>query len=206
MIYLGALIAHQSLALETRATPAAQVQPAAATGWRLGIPTGSGEVYRWAQLDDYLSRRRSRFLWQAPCRLSLRGRVSSAEIAGTWGFGFWNDPFNLSLGLGGSVRRFPALPNTAWFFYASPPNYLSLRDDQPAQGFLAATFGRHYCPRHCWHWGRLFYLYWVGRGRRAGCARWVAGSCSKTQRSYLLIQWIGIAMSWNGKSSGYASW
>jgi hypothetical protein len=66
--------------------------------------------------------------------------VSSAEIAGTWGFGFWNDPFNLSLGLGGSVRRFPALPNTAWFFYASPPNYLSLRDDQPAQGFLAATF------------------------------------------------------------------
>jgi hypothetical protein len=32
------------------------------------------------------------------------------------------------------------LPNAAWFFYASPPNYLSFRNDLPAQGFLAATF------------------------------------------------------------------
>jgi hypothetical protein len=52
----------------------------------------------------------------------------------------WNDPFSLSLGVGGGVRRFPALPNTAWFFFASPPNYLSFRDDLPAQGNLAMTF------------------------------------------------------------------
>jgi hypothetical protein len=38
------------------------------------------------------------------------------------------------------ARRAPALPNTAWFFFASPPNYLSIRDDLPANGFLAATF------------------------------------------------------------------
>ena len=126
--------------LETRATPGAQAQLVANTGWRLSISAGPGEVYRWAQLDDYLSRERSRFLWQSPCRLSLRGRVSSTGIAGTWGFGFWNDPFNMSLGLGGSMRRFPALPNAAWFFFASPPNYLSLRDDLPAQGFVVATF------------------------------------------------------------------
>jgi hypothetical protein len=38
------------------------------------------------------------------------------------------------------VRSLPAPPNTAWFFFASPPNYLSLRDDLPAQGALAAVF------------------------------------------------------------------
>ena len=72
--------------------------------------------------------------------LSLRARASSQEIAGTWGFGFWNDPFSLSLGLGGATRHLPALPNAAWFFMASPPNYLSLRDDLPSSGALAATF------------------------------------------------------------------
>jgi hypothetical protein len=60
-------------------------------------------------------------------------------MPGTWGFGLWNDPFALSLGFGGG-RRIPALPNAAWFFFASAPNYLSLRDDLPAQGGLAATF------------------------------------------------------------------
>jgi hypothetical protein len=73
--------------------------------------------------------------------LSLRARASSnVPIPGTWGFGLWNDPFSLSLGFGGGGRRFPALPNAAWFFFASPPNYLSLRDDLPAQGSLASVF------------------------------------------------------------------
>ena len=44
------------------------------------------------------------------------------------------------MGLGGAAQRFPALPNAAWFFFASPANYLSFRSDLPAQGFLAATF------------------------------------------------------------------
>jgi hypothetical protein len=42
--------------------------------------------------------------------------------------------------LGGAATRLPTLANTAWFFYAGPPNYLALRDTHPAQGFLAATF------------------------------------------------------------------
>jgi hypothetical protein len=46
----------------------------------------------------------------------------------------------MSLGYGGGARRFPALPNAAWFFFASPENYLSLRDDLHASGYLAATF------------------------------------------------------------------
>jgi len=34
----------------------------------------------------------------------------------------------------------PALPNAAWFFHASEQNYLSFRDDRPAQGFFAQVF------------------------------------------------------------------
>jgi hypothetical protein len=38
------------------------------------------------------------------------------------------------------TRPFPALPNAAWFFFASPENYLSFRTDKKPFGFLAATF------------------------------------------------------------------
>jgi hypothetical protein len=72
--------------------------------------------------------------------LRLRARASAANIPGTWGFGLWNDPFSMGLLTGKGLLRLPALPNTAWFFFASHPNYLSLRDDLPAQGGLAATF------------------------------------------------------------------
>jgi hypothetical protein len=72
--------------------------------------------------------------------LRLEARAAAPSLPGTWGFGLWNDPFSLSLGLGGATRRIPALPNTAWFFFASTPNYLSLRDDLPAVGQLAASF------------------------------------------------------------------
>ena len=107
---------------------------------RLIIPTGPGGRYRLAQVDDYTRRRRQNFPWQPPLILRLRARASSQNIPGTWGFGLWNDPFSLSIGIGGGIRRFPALPNAVWFFFASPPNYLSLRDDLPVQGALASTF------------------------------------------------------------------
>jgi hypothetical protein len=61
-------------------------------------------------------------------------------MPGTWGFGLWNDPFSVYMGLGGMARHLPTLPDAVWFFHASPQNYLSFRDDLPAQGFLAATF------------------------------------------------------------------
>lgn len=119
---------------------AARVEPTAAHAWRLSIPAGTGGAYRLAQLDDYRRLPRRAFLWQPPLRFSLAARVSQPDLPGTWGFGLWNDPFNASLGLGGAARRLPALPNCAWFFHASPANYLSLRDDLPASGFLVATF------------------------------------------------------------------
>ncbi len=108
--------------------------------FHLSIPAGPAGRYRWAQLDDYLHRPRRDFAWRPPLNLEVRARVSAPGLPGTWGFGFWNDPFNTSLGLGGTARRLPALPNAAWFFHASPPNYLALRDDHPAAGFLAGVF------------------------------------------------------------------
>lgn len=108
--------------------------------WKLEIPAGSGDMYRLAQIDDYHSLARADFPWQTGTELRLQARASSPQIPGTWGFGLWNDPFSLSIGLGGGTRRVPSLPNAAWFFFASPPNYLSLRDDLPARGALVATF------------------------------------------------------------------
>lgn len=126
--------------LHSRTTPGSQAAQGEDGIWRLAIPAGRAGRYRWAQLDDYLHRPRRAFAWRQPLALELRARVSLPNLPGTWGFGFWNDPFNASTGLGGTARRLPALPNTAWFFHASPPNYLALRDDHPADGFLAALF------------------------------------------------------------------
>jgi len=108
--------------------------------WHLAVLSGPKTAYRLAQLDDYMALPRSSFPWYPPLTMSLRARVSAGSVIGTWGFGLWNDPFGFALGVGGTTRRFPTLPNAAWFFYASPSNYLSFHDDLPAQGFLAATF------------------------------------------------------------------
>jgi len=140
--------------LYPRTTPAASVAPTSG-GWHLAIPDGLRGRYRLAQLDDYgravtyhyMHLPRRAFGWQPPVTLCLRARASDASLPGTWGFGLWNDPFGLSIGFGGTTGRLPALPNAAWFFYASPPNYLSLRDDLPAQGLLAATFSSRRWPK-----------------------------------------------------------
>jgi hypothetical protein len=127
-------------ALEARTTPGADARQLDESSWRLEIPSGPSGRYRLAQLDDYTQLKRTQFPWRPPLTLTLQARASSGAIPGTWGFGLWNDPFSLSLGFSGATRRLPALPNAAWFFFASPPNFLSLRDDLPAQGGLAATF------------------------------------------------------------------
>lgn len=109
------------------------------SGWRLEIPPTKKGQYSLAQLDDYSSIVRRNFPWSAGVCINLNARASSRTIPGTWGFGLWNDPFGLAILKGGGARL-PALPNTAWFFFASDANYLSLRDDLPANGQLAATF------------------------------------------------------------------
>ena len=109
-------------------------------GWRLGIPAGDNREYRLAQLDDHAGLSRANFIWRAPLTLSLRARVSSPRISGTWGFGLWNDPFGLACGPTSNLVRLPTLPQAVWFFSASSRSYLSLRDDRPANGFLAQVF------------------------------------------------------------------
>lgn len=122
-----------------RAAAGGKVLQTGTSAWHLEIPSGPSREYRLAQLDDYAGLSRKAFPWRPPLKLNLRMRASAQSIPGTWGFGLWNDPFGTAL-IKGSQVRLPTLPNTAWFFFASPPNYLSLRDDLPGQGQLAATF------------------------------------------------------------------
>jgi hypothetical protein len=123
-------------------TPNARVEEISkdSAHYHLSIPSGKADQYRLAQLDDYAQFSRGRFPLRFPLSLSLSARASSSSIPGTWGFGLWNDPFGMSIGFGGNPMRLPALPNAVWFFGASRENYLSFRDDKPAQGFLAQTF------------------------------------------------------------------
>jgi hypothetical protein len=95
--------------------------------------------YADAQLDDYRSLPRRKFPWGPPLRMRLRARASHIAPLGTLGFGFWNDPFTLSLGQGGAARRLPAAPNALWFFYASPPNDMALDPAVPGHGWKAAS-------------------------------------------------------------------
>jgi hypothetical protein len=126
--------------LKAATTPDARAELSQGAGWRLSIPAGPAGHYRLAQIDDYSELRRRSFPWNAPFQLSLRARASAAVIPGTWGFGLWNDPFGMGILSKVGGARLPVLPNAAWFFFASPANHLSLRDDLQAQGALAATF------------------------------------------------------------------
>jgi hypothetical protein len=127
-------------AASVKPTPGGGLSPLTTDGWQLTIPDGPAGRYRLAQLDDYAALPRRSFRWRPPLTFSLRARASAPSLPGTWGFELWNDPFGLSLGFGETAGRLPILPNTAWFFHASPPNYLSFRDDLPTQGFLATAF------------------------------------------------------------------
>jgi hypothetical protein len=128
-----------ALNLKPKVNAGGRVAQTGEAAWRFEIPAGPAGRYRLAQLDDYGRLPRRSFPWEAPLSLFLCARASSRDIQGTWGFGLWNDPFSMAVARGVDVRL-PALPQAAWFFYASPPNYLSLQDDLPAQGFLAMTF------------------------------------------------------------------
>lgn len=126
--------------LQQRTTSGSRVAQTGSGARRLEIPTGPGERYRLAQLDDCHLKPRRALQWKAPLSMSLQVRASTETIPGTWGFGLWNDPFSMAILDGRDLIRLPTLPNTAWFFFASPPNYLSLDDDIPHKGSLAATF------------------------------------------------------------------
>jgi hypothetical protein len=125
--------------LNPRVSSGAKITHQPPCGWRLEIPAGDSQKYRLAQLDDYSLLPRHKFPWKPPLSLTFNARASSNDIPGTWGFGFWNDPFGISSGVKGGNRKFPALPNTAWFFMASPPNHLTIHDALPGQGNLVGV-------------------------------------------------------------------
>ncbi|MEM7132409.1 MAG: hypothetical protein AAF702_39265 [Chloroflexota bacterium] len=54
-------------------------------------------------------------------------------IAGTAGFGFWNDPFMMT------GRRSPTLPRALWFFYSSSPSDMQLAYGIQGWGWKAAV-------------------------------------------------------------------
>jgi hypothetical protein len=114
-----------------------EIQTLGTTGVRLTIPALTGG-YADAQLDDTQGRARAHFLWNPPLRLALRARIDPPNPPGTWGFGFWNDPFAFSLGLGGAARRTPCAPRAVWFFHASPPNNFGFTSG-PTCGWRAMT-------------------------------------------------------------------
>lgn len=97
-------------------------------------PTAQG--YADAQIDDYgQTSGRSDYPWGPGTILSLRARFSHGRdtLSGTSGFGFWNAPF------GDPTVRFAALPQAAWFFFASEPSDLPFAVDGPGRGWFAAT-------------------------------------------------------------------
>lgn len=109
-----------------------QIEHASITRFRLP-PVATG--YADAQIDDR-GGPDERFAWRAPTTMALRARFShpAGQLLGTAGFGFWNAPY------GDPSRRRPALPRTAWFFYASSPSDLPIAPDSPGRGWFAATF------------------------------------------------------------------
>ena len=105
---------------------------------RFTLPAHSGG-YSDAQIDDYRRLSRRSFPWNPPAKMRLEARASTPHPRGTLGFGFWNDPFSLSLGQGGAARRLPSSPQAIWFFYGSPPHDLALDPGVPGSGWKAAV-------------------------------------------------------------------
>ncbi len=122
-----------------------QVVEISPRSWRLTIPAGPAGRYRLAQIDNYHMSKRRDFPHSPPLSIKLEARTSGSNLPGTWGFGLWNDPFAMGR-LVGKDLRLPALPNTSWFFYASPENYLSLRDEIPPNGYFAGVFRSRLLP------------------------------------------------------------
>ncbi len=92
-------------------------------------------AYSDAQISDYRGLPARAFPWRAPLRLTVRAWAShpTADLRGTAGFGFWNEPF---VPVGGQR---PRLPRAAWFFFGSPPNAMTFAAGVPGHGWKAAV-------------------------------------------------------------------
>lgn len=190
--------------LSQHTTQGGQIDTVDEFGWRLSCPGGRAGRYRLAQIDDYRALRRSHFPWSPPCHLRLEARASDNHLLGTWGFGFWNDPFGLNLGFGG-MRLLPEFPDAAWFFFASKPNYLSFRNHLPAQGALAAVFRSPLVP--AWMLAPLgvaaplLVFRWFSRLARRGAAALVQEDSSAFE--FDLTKWHTFDLIWKETGAEY---
>ncbi len=109
---------------------------------RLGYEDAAPNRYTDAQIDDYTMFSRKEYLWRPPIRMTIRARAShpaagpkSTEqtkniLKGTAGFGFWNKPFTMQ-------GNWFTMPESIWFFYASPPSNMALSANTPGWGWKA---------------------------------------------------------------------
>lgn len=105
------------------------------TALRFMMEQNDGHRYGNAQIDDYHDAGGGWFRWRPPLRLQVRARFSHEKdvLAGTAGFGFWNDP----LGMTGCARW--RLPRALWFFFGGTATDLPLAQGVPGGGWKAAT-------------------------------------------------------------------
>ncbi len=98
---------------------------------RLSVAPADG--YHNAQITDYDPRAR-RFTLRPPLRVVVEAQFNTPphDVRGTAGFGLWNHSFD-------PTQRGFRLPQTAWFFFASPDSNLALAQDVPGHGWKAAT-------------------------------------------------------------------
>jgi len=109
---------------------------------RMSFDSAHQGHYTDAQIDDYAGMKRASFPWRPPLRMEIRARAShpaasstsdsedSSMLRGTAGFGFWNYPFSVH----GDILT---LPESIWFFYASPPSNMALVPGIPGWGWKA---------------------------------------------------------------------
>jgi hypothetical protein len=169
-------------------------------GWRLELHADGSHRYRLAQLDDQPRGSRAVLEWRPPVSVSLRARVSSNEIAGTWGFGLWNNPFGIACGPTKEMRQLPALPQTAWFFSASPRSYLSLRDDTPGNGFFAQAFRSR--PAGAWIASAALAFPFNPNGSRNSLSRQIQEEAASVRRD--CRQWHDYQIEWLGESTVFS--
>lgn len=133
----GKMTSYPSLTFQSHLVGGGRLEELEGSAYRLLLPPIAGG-YANAQIDDYQGLSRSDFPHHPPIRIRLRARSSPAPN-GTLGFGLWNDPFGLSLGLAGATQKIPATPQALWFFYGSSPNDLTFISSLPGAGWRAAS-------------------------------------------------------------------
>ena len=153
-----------------------------------------------AQLDDYHGRGRNDLHWRPPVRLELRARWShpSAELRGTTGFGFWNDPVD-------AAGRFVAAPNCLWFFHASPPSRLRVRGTGHGDGFVAGAMSGGSVGRpFLWAGNAALRVPGVGRLATRLGERRVGGGDVALPADLDLSAWHDYALAWTESGARFA--